>query len=395
MIGSLIKVSGTSKCHKYFVKFNTARSELITLDQTDKDKTDLWYPSIIPGTFTSGDNTYSVIEKNTYRFVDQLYRVEQIFLEKVAIVGTNKIQTRYKNLIIKVDPTGIPINLTLSINGKTESNDIITDFDSENGIIFLKKNVSVLDKVELSYTYKLKTIPYKFLQLNPSKKFSSLNISDQMMKNYILFMLPLDILDQEKQRSIFHLEYYKYPSLYTGKTDIEISEASLISYLNETNPETGKSNIYDVIDTTYLTDTSRVKITPFILGTISTINTSTPSSVYGLDVRVRGGGLPESLDIETLEKELPNALYNIDICYLDGRPYPANNVYIVRLPVGYINEHTTRLEAFDRVLIRTLRTLSEDKKESYSYNYALENIKNVIKRFLPASAYIKFEIIQG
>ena len=148
----------------------------------------------------------------------------------------------------------MPMNVSITINNKLESSTIISDYDQENGFLFLKKPVSVLDQIQVSYVYMIKTIPYKYLQLNPSVAFSSLNTTDQMMKNYIVFLLPEHVLNSEKQRSIFHVEYYKYPSLYTDKQEIEISESAIIEYLSGTNPETVLSNIYDIIDTTYLTN---------------------------------------------------------------------------------------------------------------------------------------------
>lgn len=393
LIGQNISVSGKSNNHTYYVMFNTNRSELITIDANSKTKTDLWYTVITPGTFTVSGNTYRVLEKDTYRFIDNLYRLEHVYLEQPEIINSTQIKTKNNNLFIKVDDTGMPMNVSITINGKLESSTIISDYDQENGFLFLKKPVSVLDQIQVSYVYMIKTIPYKYLQLNPSVAFSSLNTTDQMMKNYIVFLLPEHVLNSEKQRSIFHVEYYKYPSLYTDKQEIEISESALIEYLSGTNPETGLSNIYDIIDTTYLSNVSETNITPFILGVVSTINTSTPSSVSSLDIRVRGGGVPESINIQQLELELPGALHNIDICYLDGRPYPANNVYVVRIPTNYISSYRTTLEEFDKVLVRTLRTLTTNKQETFSYTYTLDKIKSVIKRFLPASAHIKFEII--
>ena len=125
------------------------------------------------------------------------------------------------------------------------------------------------------------------------------------------------------------------------------------------------------------------------------INTSVSSSIKNTDTRIRGGGVTETVSNEELILVDPSVQYNADICYLDGRPYPSNNVYVVRIPSTYKDTIANKLRLYDKELTRYKRKVSNDLFEAEVEKRAKDFIEEATKRFLPASAHIIIEYIQG
>lgn len=390
-----IKVASTSSLDTYFVKNNLKFNEKISTDSINRDGKELWYLQISPQSIEYNSNTYNILEKSKYQFFDDVYRLVKKTNEKAIALDKTILKLKNNDLVVRTDVNGNVLNITININGDDISNSNISDFDKDVGLIILSQNVAPKDIIKVTYEYRTKMIPYDHLQLNPSYQFQSSNDDRIILKNYIVFVLPEDILNSEYNRSIFHYSVEKYPSLFFGIPSNELFIEDALDYLSGTNDETGRSNIYDFIDNKYFSSLDESSIIPMILCYAIAINTSVSSSIKNTDTRIRGGGVTETVSNEELILVDPSVQYNADICYLDGRPYPSNNVYVVRIPSTYKDTIANKLRLYDKELTRYKRKVSNDLFEAEVEKRAKDFIEEATKRFLPASAHIIIEYIQG
>lgn len=238
----------------------------------------------------------------------------------------NRYDIDYENGVIKFKGV-VSEDLYLDYTYYSEKVIAISDYDVENGYIYLNQQIDFTDEVYITYTYQEEFVHYKgyfdgktfhHLDLNPSeghlstqeviiddkKSFKLVPTSKLINKPIFIYLLP-----------------YKQVDLTTNKTTIENNcirhcfGEDQMAYILSITPEAIPIGIAQI------RENSRVE-----------------ESIV-LDTRTRGGGIKRTLTEKDIEKTQPLSNHYWDISTWDGIGYQSNGVIVVRVPRTVLKEY--------------------------------------------------------
>jgi len=317
---------------KILARYDTnVRMQLLPPRETSE--TDSWFPRINMGRFIVNDGE-----------IPRVYSITEFPMQEWSInYGAPYKDVKYQKATI-IDPTTIRVqntpmyiegrNIDLIINGK-RNNQIIEDWDTNNGLIFLSSPIQTSDLAMVSYTFKETSYVYKNINLNPHRRFSN-----NLLGKYVaFFVVDRDEVETENfpienlyglARSVYHRTFETLDILNAFVDTVNSSG----SWPNDEVVTSGGDHYDGDVDYSQK---------PIYLGYYY-INPSSPNHVVIQDTRKEGGGIVESMSYTELVQKNRFAAGYYDMGHYDGRSFGAL-VAIVELP-NHIKEKLSE----DRIL---------------------------------------------
>lgn len=357
---------GASITEIAFKPLDAARIQVVK--PVPSDVNDEWFVRITNGRFFTNIN--AALQKfRIAEFLSQIFNPEPpikfIDSENAAIVNTSLIKLNQED-IFEDTPLSLFVNIqvndatgsgvvafttdsslagTVADNGKTYE---IWDNTTKRGIRSIDHRSGILDiegitlkstyTIEASYYYEATRYEYTIINFNP------VNNSDAATHRYTLFVEPEDI-GETKTQTLFFLKSDKSGRVVESNWTV----ANGGDFDNSTQLLTGGDALYLDIPT----PAPSYVVTPFqrfaqdysvegtgtflILADVTTSESASPEQLTKIDVRSRGGGIPEA-SFETTRTLQPEIEWYWDEGYWDGIPYPGNASYLLEVPVKLLNE---------------------------------------------------------
>ena len=357
-------------------------SKIGLIEPHDVPHDQMWFVEVANQTATINGMAYSVLEENSYQRTNGLIVMEHS--ETARMITGAKIKTKYNDILSIRGSSGFS-GISISTSG-TDLTDFISDIDSKNGVIHLRGDFP-FDHENTIVTYRSlhKHIPYQHLCLNAYRMYDQ--VSEYIADKYaVIFMLPESELNTAMGRSIFHFAVYRHPELIYGEVPTQKTTIDLATTYIEGTDGLGRSNLYSLIPT-YINSGAGDTLHPVILGVISVTSPVTAASLEFIDVRRRGGGLPESeIYLEHLHADIR---HNLDIAHIDAFEYNLENIAIVRVPRTILDDLIVKMCRYDTKTIRSLRI-----DPDYDVTKAADDyIRKEIKKYLRAGCHATLEYV--
>lgn len=221
-----------------------------------------------------------------------------------------------------------PLLLNTAFNSDINYTDGLRSIDQLTGFIDIKTKLDKDNQVLVTYIYEEKE--YEFTEVN----FNPANNRDVVNETVVIYVLPQTT---ELERTLFYLRLDKSGKIIHSSqaeygdamgTDISTRMENGFYYNKESDlGEMSFIDRYTVESASITADTAMA----LILGEIYVGESSSIEDVTLIDIRIRGGGILPA-DRATIIQKNFESLWNWDIGYWDGYPYPGSASYMVEIP---------------------------------------------------------------
>ena len=251
----------------------------------------------------------------------------KLYNDSNEVYPKDRYTVDYKNGVIKLKSRSNE-NLYLNYTFFDEFALTPSDYDIENGFIYLKDKVDFTDEVYVSYTYEERFLHYNgyfdgsiyhHLDLNPSEghQITYSVVDDQDVKRHKLvptskvINIPIFI----------YMLPYRETSLITGEV------------------VTNFNNIRHCFGEEQMAKIMYINPEAIILGIVQIKESAKVEDAIVLDTRVRGGGLKEDINQQDIDRVQPLANHHWDISTWHGIAYQSNAVSVIKLPNTVLKEN--------------------------------------------------------
>jgi hypothetical protein len=360
----------------------TRNSKIGLLEPQDILHDQLWFIEIAAQDTVIDGETYSLLEEDAFLRTNGLIVKEHTEVARMLTAG--KIKTKYNNILSTKNGSGFS-GISIQTSG-TDLTSYISDIDSKNGIVYLTGEFP-FDHLNTTITYRTlhKYVPYDALCVNAYRIFDQ--ISEYVVDKYaVLYMLPTAELKPEMGRSVFHISVYKHPELvFEAVPSYKETVDGAIDHIVGADGS-GVSNLYSLIPE-YIASGAGDTLHPIVLGVATVTSPVTASSLEFIDIRRRGGGMPEyETYLEHLSAEIR---HNLDIAHWNQFEYNLDNIAVVRIPRTILDDLVIRMGRYDTELIRLLRA-----DPTYDVvKHADAFIRKQITKYLRAGCHFSVEYV--
>jgi hypothetical protein len=324
-------------------------AKLKLLWPTSRDYTDPWHLRISNGRFYNGVGVNSHLYRiATNQFNSQSFNpqigVKRVQKETPTVITKNIIKADYDNLI---DEAGTGLHIFARITKGSVEHRFTThpasleappytvwtaataygikSFDLRTGFIEVDGvELSPTDTIEIDYYYNEDYYEFTDIDFNPIRNEDILN------RRVVFYIDPTDST-ASLRHGIFGLD-----GIAIGPIEFIENEDIFPPDLNDP-PGPGMLNISQFLSRTTSSPVSITNGILFVLGYVTVGEGSSIRDLITLDTRIHGGGVKKS-HIEEVEDKYPEYDFFSETGAWDGKPFPGNLNYLVKVPVDGVIE---------------------------------------------------------
>lgn len=264
----------------------------------------------------------------------------------VIPVSDYKVDYEKGMVVFQADPGGV----VYADYGYFDNEELpVVDFDIQNGVFFIGKNVSFKDDLYAKYSFFEDFYEYKGYFNKELNVFFHLDLNPSV--GHYSTLPSISYVNQEKK-----VEYKLVPSAQLLNKVIHI-------YLV---PESeGGDSVRHCFSAQEWRSIQRSNPMYLLLGKIQVRENGTVEDVTVIDARKRGGGISEEISTKEIDERLEGIQRYWDIGNWDGKAFYKNGVLIIHLPKTILAQYGGTLsEEYVREVI--------DKHVAYGSYYILE-----------------------